>query len=60
MGTSGSTLQWYSVLLGPATCGLDQCRRFEKGVREPTRLLLIKGTWDERGLVRREVETSVA
>ena len=41
-------------------CLVEKMRRFEKGVREPTRLHLIKGTWEERGLVRGEIETSVA
>ncbi len=41
-------------------CLVEKLRRFEKGLREPTRLHLIKGTWEERGLARRDVETSVA
>ena len=41
-------------------CLVEKLRRFEKGVRESTRLHLIKGAWEERGLVRREAETFVA
>ncbi len=32
---------------------VDKMRRFERGVREATRIHLIKGTWHERGLVQR-------
>ena len=41
-------------------CVVEKLRRFEKGVRDSSRLHLIKGTWEERGLVRREAETIVA
>jgi DNA-binding LacI/PurR family transcriptional regulator len=41
-------------------CVVDKMRRFERGLRESTRLHLIKGSWQERGLAQREVETAVA
>lgn len=39
---------------------VEKIRRFEHGTRESTRLHLIKGMWQARGLARREVETVVA
>lgn len=41
-------------------CIVEKVRRFEKGVRESTRLHLIKGGWEERTLARREAMTVVA
>jgi LacI family transcriptional regulator len=48
------------IAIATVDCLVEKMRRFEKGVREPTRLHLIKGTWEDRGLMRREAETSVA
>jgi LacI family transcriptional regulator len=48
------------IAIATVDCVVEKMRRFEKGLREPTRLHLIKGTWEERGLMRREAETSVA
>ncbi len=43
-------------------CVAEKIRRFEKGVRESTRVHLIKGSWHERriGVREREVQTVVA
>jgi hypothetical protein len=41
-------------------CVVEKMRRYERGLRESTRLHLIKGSWEERALVRREIETIVA
>jgi hypothetical protein len=41
-------------------CVVEKMRRFEKGIRESTRLHLIKGSWEERGLARRDAVTIVA
>ena len=41
-------------------CVVDKVRRFEKGIRESTRLHLIKGVWQERCLAPRESESVVA
>lgn len=41
-------------------CLVEKLRRFEHGLREATRLHLVKGAWEERALARREIQTSVA
>ena len=41
-------------------CLSDKIRRFDRGIRDSTRLHLIKGVWQERYLAQRDIETVVA
>ena len=41
-------------------CLSEKIRRFDRGIRDSTRLHLVKGGWQERYLAEREIETIVA
>ena len=50
-GTDPCTTEIAAAAVG---CVVDKMRRFEKGLRDSTRLHLVKGAWQECGLQRRE------
>jgi hypothetical protein len=41
-------------------CVVEKMRRFERGVRDATRLHLVKGAWHDRVLAERELQPVVA
>ena len=41
------------IAMAAVECVMEKMRRFEKGLRDSTRVHLIKGAWQERGLSRR-------
>ncbi len=48
------------IATGAVDFVVDKMRRYEKGLRDSTRVHLIKGVWDESRLKQRERETVVA